>query len=196
MKKVFFVFLLAGAMSSVNAQVQFGPKAGANFSNFSGSDASGAKMQVGFYGGGFARLSITDNIKIQPELLFSGQGSKYEENIEGQLLKYNTHLNYISVPVMVQYHAGSGFYGETGPQISLLMSAKAKGSGETLDIKDSYKKSEFAWGFGLGYQLSNGIGINARYILGLSKLDEAGEANVKNTNIQVGLFYSIGGGSK
>jgi hypothetical protein len=39
-----------------------------------------------------------------------------------------------------------------------------------------------------------GLGFNARYNIGLSKLDEGGNANAKNGVIQVGVFYAIGSG--
>lgn len=193
MKKVFFAFLFAASVGSVHAQVQFGPKAGLNLANIVGSDADGSKMQAGFYAGGFARLSLTDNIKVQPELLFSAQGAKYENNIEGTIINSNLHFNYINVPIMVQYHTQMGLFLETGPQIGFLMSAKTKTEGVTSDIKDTLKSTDFAWGVGAGYQLGNGLGINARYNVGLSKLDDADNSNVKNGVIQVGLFYVLGG---
>lgn len=193
MKKVIFAFLLAASVSSVQAQLQFGPKAGLNLANITGSDADGAKIQAGLYAGAFARFGLTESIKIQPELLFSAQGAKSEESFEGGTYTANIHLNYIAIPVMFQYHTASGFFAETGPQVGFLMSAKFKAEGESEDIKDSFKKTDFSWGLGAGYQLANGLGINARYNFGLSKLDEAGESNIKNGVIQVGLFYTLGG---
>lgn len=194
MKKLFMFFVCAAALGTANAQVKFGPKAGLNLSNITGSDAQGYKMKAGIYAGGFARLHLSENFAIQPELLYSGQGSKYETNVEGTIIKGDVNLNYITIPVMAQYHLPMGLYLETGPQIGFLASAKAKSGGSSADIKDQFKSTDFSWGAGAGFQLPMGLGFNARYNIGLSKIDEGGNANAKNGVIQVGVFYAIGSG--
>ncbi|ULQ57914.1 PorT family protein [Flavihumibacter rivuli] len=189
MKKVFLVLLGAAALGTAKAQVQYGVKAGANFANVIGSDADDAKMKVGFNAGAFARFSINESFKVQPELVYSGQGAKYDD--ESLDLKLN--LDYLNIPVLFQYHTNSGFFAETGPQLGFLLSAKLKADGESEDVKDSFKSTDFSWAFGAGYQFAQGFGVNARYNLGLSKIEESGEANVKNGVFQVGLFYTFGG---
>lgn len=194
MKKLFMFFVCAAALGTANAQVKFGPKAGLNLADITGSDATGYKMKAGIYAGGFARLHLSEKFAIQPELLYSGQGSKYETNVEGTIIKGDVNLNYITIPVMAQYHLPMGLYLETGPQIGFLASAKAKSGGSSTDIKDQFKSTDFSWGAGAGFQLPMGLGFNARYNFGLSKLDEGGNANAKNGVIQVGVFYAIGSG--
>ncbi len=114
MKKIVFVaaaLLMVGIYSQ--AQVKFGIKAGVNFYKFSGSDAKigsvSPKFQPGVAGGAFANLTVSEQFSVQPELLFSMEGSKYEES--GDKLMYKT--NYLNIPVMAQYNNPSGFYAET-----------------------------------------------------------------------------------
>jgi hypothetical protein len=96
---------------------------------------------------------------------------------------------------MLTWTSASGFFAQTGPQVGFLMSAKAKADGESVDVKEFFKKTDFSWGFGVGFASQSGFGVNGRFNAGLSKLDEAGEAKIKNSVIQVGVFYNLGGGA-
>ncbi len=199
MKRIFVlsVFTLIGF--TIQAQIKFGIKAGANFSTFSGSDAKlegiSPKYKVGFAGGGLANIQLSEMFSLQPELLYSMEGATYKYEGESAHLK----TDYINIPVLAQYNNASGFYAETGPQVGFLTSAKLSADGNSMDIKDSFKKINFSWGFGAGYKLSNGLGIGARYNLGLMSIadaDEGESANIKVGGFHVGLFYTFGGGNE
>ena len=191
MKKSLLLFVCAVAIATVSqAQVRFGFKGGANFGNLTG-DIEGNKMKVGFNAGAVAKISVSESFSIQPELVYSNQGTTVEEGD----IDIKMHMNYINIPVMFQYNI-SGFILETGPQIGILASAKAKADGESQDIKEFFKSTDFSWGIGVGYQMSgSGLGLNARYNIGLGKVnDSEGDEKVKNSVIQVGLFYMLGQG--
>jgi hypothetical protein len=191
MKKILLVFVCAVAIATTSeAQVRFGFKGGANFGNLTG-DIEGTKMKLGFNAGAVAKISINEAFSVQPELVYSNQGATAEEGD----IDIKLHMNYINIPVMFQYNI-SGFMLETGPQIGFLASAKAKAEGESQDIKDMFKSTDFSWGIGIGYQMSgSGLGLNARYNIGLGKINDSdGDEKVKNSVIQVGLFYMLGGG--
>ena len=194
MKKLLFVFAFLtffGSLSlNAQLQVQFGAKAGVNIFSLMGEDATIYDNLIGAHFGGLARFSASNvsgalTYVIQPELNYSMQGAKIEDG--------KISLSYIQLPIMVQrYIAGSGFYVETGPQIGLLLSAKYKLDGESLDIKETTKKFDFGVNFGLGYLLNNGVGINARYGLGLTSISSDG--TIRNSGISVGLLYVFGHG--
>lgn len=182
-----FVFMAA------DAQVQFGVKAGANFSTLTGSGVSDAKISVGFQGGGLVSVPLFSTFTLQPEVLYSMQGAKGSESGTD----FTLHQDYINVPVLFKYNHASGFFAATGPQIGFLVSAKVKGGGETEDVKDAYKSTDFSWAFALGYKIpSINAGIDARYNLGITNIADAAGANVKNSVFQVGLFYLFGQSKK
>lgn len=196
MKRLLIVAAFISTGMFVNAQTTYGVKAGANFYQFGGEDGSdieSQKMKVGFNLGGFVNLALSEQFSIQPELLFSSQGTMQKS---GEA-KVTWNLNYINIPVMAQYNTASGFYAETGPEIGFLMSAKAKvkvdGESDSEDIKDQFKGFNFSWGLGAGYKLSSGLGIGARYVLGLANIIDAEEVKVTNNGFHVGLFYTLGG---
>lgn len=200
MKKIIVLSVLTLTAFTIQAQIRYGIKAGANFSTFSGSDAKmegiSPKYKVGFAGGALVNLQLSELFSLQPEVLYSMEGARYKEG--GQSMNFN--INYINIPVLAQYNNPSGFYAETGPQLGLLASAKMAFDGNSISMKDDMRKINFSWGFGAGYKLSNGLGIGARYNLGLTKIDsdkEGGEAsNIKVGGFHVGLFYTLGAGGK
>jgi hypothetical protein len=189
MKKIFLLIVMAGSFAVSKAQITYGAKAGLNVSNVGGEDTDGNKAKLGFHVGGFVGVPVAENFSINPELVFSLQGAKYENDSK-------VNMSYLNIPVMARYTTKSGFFGETGPQLGFLMSAKAKEDGESDNVKDYFKKTDFSWAFGIGYLTQSNIGLNARFNLGLSKLDEEGQAKVFNRVFQVGMFYVLGNSSK
>jgi len=195
MKKLALV-LLAGFSfaTAANAQsIQFGVKAGANFANVSGDGTQGVSTStlVGFNGGVFLGLGFTDNLSLQPELVYSGQGFKETESgTTGTQTE-----NYINVPVLLKYKLPIGLYFQTGPQVGFLMSAKAKASGYSVDDKASFKSVDFAWAVGAGFQIpATQLGIDLRYNIGLANIVDnsgGGSGSVKNGVFQVGLTYAL-----
>ncbi|MBL7745326.1 MAG: PorT family protein [Chitinophagaceae bacterium] len=199
MKKVLVLVAAVVLVSAVQAQkgsIKFGVKAGANFYKFSGDDADfgdvSPKIQVGIAGGGLVNIPVSDMFSVQPEILFSMEGAKYEES--GDKLMYKT--NYINIPVLFQYNNASGFYAETGPQIGFLMSAKADDGSNSTDVKDSFKGTNFSWALGLGYKTKSGFGFGARYNLGLGNIIDETDVDIKLGGFHVGVFYLFGGEKK
>ena len=180
-------------------QVKFGPKAGVNLANLSGMDDT--DMKIGFHVGAVAEIKFNDKFSLQPELLYSAQGTKIDMSMDipmiGKLeFESKTNLDYINIPIMAKYYFVEGFSVEVGPQVSFLIKAEEKaksdGESETLDIKDGLNSIDFGLGFGLAYDLPQGLFINARYNLGLTDIvkDNNGDA-VKNSVIQVGVGFKF-----
>jgi hypothetical protein len=144
-------------------------------------------MRIGIAGGGLVNIPINSTFSVQPELLYSMEGTRYKENGN----KFTYQLDYINVPVLFQCNS-FGFYGETGPQIGFLMSGKLSNGDESSDVKDSFKSTAFAWAVGLGYRLPSGIGIGARYNIGLSKISDDNGGDLKNNGFHIGISYFFG----
>jgi hypothetical protein len=192
MKKLYLLLLTVFSLAAASAQVQFGVKAGANFSTFTGDNTDDAKTKVGFNAGALVALPLFNEFSLQPEVVYSGQGFK----VSDQGISGTFNANYLNVPVLFKYNNPTGFFLQTGPQIGFLMSAKVKSGGQTEDEKDLFNSTDFSWAFGLGYLVKSvNVGIDARYNLGLSNIaKDSGDEKVKNSVFQVGLFYLFGGG--
>src|SRR5690349_16167203 len=97
------------------AQPQPGIKAGLNYTGLSGYNGDNL---VSFHAGAFVHVAINDNWGIQPELLYSCEGQHYliyDENPEP--IKNTIALNYVQLPLVVQYFPIHSLYIETGPQL-------------------------------------------------------------------------------
>ncbi|MCO5241202.1 MAG: PorT family protein [Chitinophagaceae bacterium] len=168
---------------------QLGLKAGANISNFSGSNLEDVKTNalVGFHAGALINLKFGPVFSIQPEILVSSQGAKMESSTQ----KENFKATYATLPIMFKLQSpNGGLYIEAGPQFGLKISDKVSG------INTDVKNLDAAIGAGIGYHSSKGLGIGARYIAGLSKVgdidfDGGVNPNYKNSTIQISLFYTI-----
>ena len=201
MKKLFLG--AAVAMSSLAFAQQFGVKAGMNVSSLSTEEGlSDQGSKIGFNAGVFMNAPIATNFSIQPELLYSQMGDKYDQVINGTTYARSRHLDYIALPVMFQYNATPAFYLEAGPEFGLSVSAKNKikneTTGETLAESDNYKDDingfNFGLGLGAGYYFTPNIGLTARYVAGLTDIAKDRPDNsdaIRNNTFQVGLAYKF-----
>jgi len=192
MKKISFFTLMILVGFAVNAQVvNFGLKGGLNLATIDSKESNDIKSRVGYHAGLFANIPVSSQIAIQPEAVYSSQGAKYTEGG----LEHSLALNYVNIPVMVQAMVGRGFYAQVGPQLGILTGTADKVGDVETDIfsTDDFKKTDVALGVGLGYKGLGGFGIDARYNLGLTNINEVGSANIKNNVLQVGLQLQLGG---
>lgn len=187
-KKAIFLFLTVSlfSLTTLAQQVKFGVKGGLNISKLTNNDY--AKSRAGIYLGGFARVGLTENWSIQPELVYSGQGYVADPPI---LDDYTVAINYINLPIMAQYHIIPEFYLEAGPQIGFRVAAKVKDDGNSYDVGDGYKGLDLGLGFGLGYDFDFGLGVGARYNFGLTDVSDAREKHA-NSVAQFGVTYTFG----
>ena len=192
MKKISFFTLMVLAGFAVHAQtVNFGLKGGLNMATIDSKESSDIKNRLAYHAGLFANIPLNTQIAIQPEAVYSSQGAKYTEGG----VEHSLALNYVNIPVMVQAMVGKGFYAEVGPQLGILTGTADKvNDAETgFFSTDDFKKTDVALGVGLGYKGFSGFGIDARYNLGLTNINNIGTANIKNNVLQVGLQLQLGG---
>ena len=208
MKKLFcFLLAISIVATSVMAQkdggggIQFGIKLGPNFSSWSGDDAEPStgedkKMKLGLHGGVFAMIPITSMLYFQPELLYSGEGVKYE----GDEFKSTVSTSYLNLPLSLRLQTAGGFYLVFGPQLGFALSGKSKeefmGQEEEFDFKDEMRGMVFSGLIGAGFKSSSGFGVYARYAHGFSSvldIDGEDDPDIKGSTISLSLFYMFGG---
>lgn len=204
MKKLFLG--LGIIMSGFAFSQQFGLKAGLNISDINnGASGTDMKAKTGFYAGVTATIPVTSEISVQPELIYNQLGAKTNIYNFGGIIgnvSTTTKLDYISLPVMLQYNFPGNFYVEAGPEISYMVSAK-QGLSTTFispstDINMDYlNRFNFGAGFGAGFNINKNIGLNARYTFGLTGLGKNGNVteylldNAKNNNLQIGVNFKF-----
>ncbi|WP_136479901.1 PorT family protein [Cognatitamlana onchidii] len=139
-----------------------------NESSLESSRFSDSSNKTGFYLGlAIADISLSNKFELQPEARFV-------------VVK---DFNQIQVPVLVSYRITEHFKAQAGPSLGFL-----------FDAGEGVKSTNFAIDFGLSYNISEAMAIEARYDWGQTNLLEGGDsANyLKINNIQVGVSYKLG----
>lgn len=189
MKKICLILAVFSTLFAHSQKFQFGAKAGANFSNFLGGnfDNVDKKTNVGFHGGLFLRFKLS-KFAIQPEAMISTQGARID-SVSGN---YNWKITYINVPVMLQFFTAAGIYFEAGPQVGFRISDDI----ENETLKNFANDLDLSIAAGLGIRGKKGLGIGARYFVGLSKIGEFEPPNgidpdFKNGVAQLSLYIPL-----
>ena len=189
--------LALSVMTFGQAQFAFGLKGGLNLSKLDiNQGASNIDNRTGFHGGAFALIKVT-KIGIQPEVLFSKQGSNFTADTKN----YEANFDYINVPIMLKLYLAAGLNLQVGPQFGFLTTSElvtTAGSVKTTQDANSLfnKKSDVAVAFGAGWDLPFGLTLDARYNIGLSDVEfkpssTASPINFKNKVIQISLGYKL-----
>lgn len=197
MKKllVLAVTMIISATAFSQAQFSIGIKAGPNFAKIDTESSFGDnyRNRAGFHGGAFALLKV-GKIGVQPEVIFSQQGSKVK--INSQDLK--SSFNYINIPIIVKLYTIAGINIQVGPQFGFISSAETDTIDEFgnvksgQDIKDELKTSDFSAALGVGWDLPFGLSIDGRYNLGLSDISKnAAAESIKNQVWQISVGYKL-----
>jgi Outer membrane protein beta-barrel domain len=193
MKRIFFTVLLYSlfAVGAFAQGISGGLKAGLNLANATGNDAGNTDMRIAYHFGGYININLPGALSVQPELLYNSVGAK--DSQDGVDMTYK--LNYFTVPVDLIYSFGN-FNIQAGPQFGFLVSAKGKaeyqGESTEQDIKDYFKSTDVGVNVGLGATFGK-LQASARYCMGLTKIWDADDVDVKNGVIQLSLGYRLFG---
>jgi hypothetical protein len=174
-----------------------------NFASIVGDETDGLDGRTSIHVGAVAEFAISEKFSIQPELVYSSQGSTldFSEEFEGFRFseEITTKLDYLNIHILAKLYLTEGLSVEAGPQIGFLLSAKNDfeftdgddSESGTNDIDDFVNNVDFALGLGVGYKLQNGLNFAVRYNLGLSNIVENDnfDETQRNGVFQVSIGY-------
>jgi hypothetical protein len=196
----------------------FGLRAGVNFQNINGKDASDNKLSndliVGFNVGINAEIPVAPQFYFQPGLLFSTKGAKNSEVALGQTIKSTVHISYVEVPLNLLFkpalgngHLLLGF----GPYVALGVGGKVKyegpGASVSQDVKFKktvatsdpdnvayFKPMDAGANLLAGFEFGNKISFQLNAQLGMLKInpDYEGSTNDKSSAKNTGFGFSVG----
>ena len=187
------VILLAGLPANAIAQGLVGVAGGVVIADVHASaeqEIEGKETRTGAGFGVFYRAKLAPSISVQPEVWYLTKGFEADdEDVSGQFT-----LNYVQVPVLVQYHLSQGPVSPrvfAGPALAFESGCKISGSDGSVevevdceDLDIATKSTDFSTVFGVGADVrANGFVItgDVRYDLGLSNIDDSGaDGSIKN----------------
>jgi hypothetical protein len=195
MKKIILAIAILITLSSNAQKINFGIKAGLNMSMLTGSKDQIMSSNNGFFGGAVLEFKILEKIALQPELLFSTQGAKFESKD----LTFSTtrKMDYLILPIMVKYYIKSGLFVEAGPQVGFLLSAnqdvenRITNISTSENIKDATKDFDMAANVGIGYDILDKVVTQIRYCIGITNTSTLENTDIKNGVFQLSVGYKF-----
>ncbi|CAZ95933.1 porin family protein [Zobellia galactanivorans] len=186
MKKLGFLLTALFALTIGHAQdFGIGVKGGINVASIGGSAYSGLGSlgtKVSFHLGGVAEFSISEKMAVQPELLFSSQGTNWSYGTGDN----NLNLDYINLPILGKYYFLEGLSAEAGPLVGFLIATNE-------DDDDRFNKLDVAFAIGASYKLNDHIFFSLRYNKGIANIngDSYTGGNSQNNVFQLSAGYAF-----
>ena len=174
--------------TTLNAQVSLGVKGGANISKIDGKSFSD-EFRYGYHLGGFVEIPVGSKFSIQPEVLFNQYqtqadtsfSSVYQGAVNFNNYK-NIQLNYLTVPILLNYKLGKALSLQAGPQVGILL---AQDKNILENGREAFKNGEFSVLGGLQFSLG-ALRLNGRYFVGLNNISDIDNQNEwKNQGFQI-----------
>jgi hypothetical protein len=183
--------LLLGAGQAQAQRVLLGLKGGATIANGIGKDALGSSLRFGAHGGGLLRINLTEHLALQGEGLYAQRGDN--STVYGRTI--NHRLDYVDVPLLLQYHQQDLFV-EAGAQLSWLRQATPTSKDAAIMLNQlTFQEQERSFVVGFGYQDSSGVTVGWRYVGGLSnvyrpgQISGSGQVQLRNSTVEFYLAY-------
>jgi opacity protein-like surface antigen len=204
-----FIATSASAQSMVKTtdRTTFGIRAGVNFQNINGKDASGDNLEndltTGFHVGVNAEIPVGSGFYLQPGALYSMKGAEYEGGTKVKLSYIEVPVNFVYKPILGSGNMLLGF----GPYVGFGINGKIEapnGTETDLDFGSDYNAANPATYFKsfdaggnllAGYEFANKLSFQLNAQLGLVKINKENEAitnnktSWKNTGFGLSLGY-------
>ncbi|OIQ22362.1 porin family protein [Lacinutrix sp. MedPE-SW] len=182
-KLIVLIITFSSIINIMQAQdPNFGIKGGLNISNITGGDVDRNNL-FNFHIGGFAEFTLNEKLSIQPELLYTKQGSEVENTLK-------VKIDYLAIPVLAKYYLFDKFSVEAGPQFSFLVNDKIEFSDNTTpDAETDASSFDFGLNFGFEYDVTTHMFVQTRYNYGITTISE--NPDVKNSVFQIALGYKF-----
>lgn len=192
MNKIFLIVFMTVSMYTLsNAQeLHLGVKAGPNLGKIDGKDFSN-EFKLSYHVGAYLNYDFNDKWGIQPELLYSQtQTRTASNNLTLENLKPDTKakLDYLSIPILLNYNVMNILTLQAGPQFSVLVN---QDKNLVDNSKEAFKKGNTSGVVGVQLNLNN-FKIYGRYLVGFVDINDLSQQDKwKSQAMQFGIGYNI-----
>jgi len=175
------------------AQFHIGIKAGANITKVDGKSFK-EQFEYGYNVGGFAEIKLSDKFSFQPEVLFnqytSTLDSNYKSIYENVITSDQTKvkLNYLTIPLLLDYKFLGPIHLQAGPQFGILMN---QDKNFLQNGEDAFKNGDFSVALGAQVKVAQ-FRFTGRYLIGLSNINDIDNQDKwKNQVIQLSVGIAL-----
>ena len=176
------------------AQFHLGVKGGANITKVDGK-AFRDEFRYGYHLGGFVEIGLGGRLGIQPEVLWNQYQTRADSsfsNIYQNSLKIsnyeNVTLNYLTIPLLLNYKLGSLMSLQAGPQFGILLD-QSKNLVENGEA--AFSNGDFSLVGGAQIHIAK-IRLQGRYFVGLNNVSEISDQNKwKNQGFQLSIGLAL-----
>ncbi|MEO6720535.1 MAG: porin family protein [Ferruginibacter sp.] len=178
--------------SAANAQsLHLGIKGGTNITKITGKSFSD-EFTFGYHLGGFAEIGLGKKFSINPEVLFNqftqDTASKFNAVYDLKSNLKNIKLNYLTIPILLNYKASNILSLQAGPQFGILMDQNVT---VVQNGKEAFKKGDFSMLAGVQLKFSS-FRVYGRYAIGLTNLNDIDNNDKwKSQGFQLGVGLAI-----
>ena len=175
------------------AQFHLGVKAGANISKVDGKSFK-EEFRYGYNVGGFAEIKLGGKFSFQPEVLFNQYSttldSSYKSIYQGVISSNQSKvkLNYLSIPLLLDYKFIGPLHLQAGPQFGVLMNHDKN---FLQNGSEAFKHGDFSFAAGAQIKLA-ALRITGRYLIGLNNINDIDNQDKwKNQVVQLSLGIAL-----
>jgi hypothetical protein len=175
------------------AQFHIGVKAGANIVKVDGKSFK-QEFRYGYNLGGFAEIGLSPRLSFQPEVMFNQYATTLDSNYKSiyqNVIASNqskVKLNYLSIPLLLDYKFIGPIHLQAGPQFSVLMNHDKN---FLQNGAEAFKNGDFSMVAGAQIKLAQ-LRVTGRYIIGLSNINDIDNRDKwKSQVIQLSLGIAL-----
>ncbi len=192
-KLIPFIAALFFAQASM-AQFNIGIKAGANITKIDGKSFKD-EFRYGYHLGGFAEIGLGEKLSLQPEVLFNQFQTRVDTSFEAVYQdavnfgdERSVKLNYLSVPLLLNYELGNALTLQAGPQFGILLNQEKN---LVENGKEAFSKGDLSMLGGATINISK-LRFTGRYMIGLNNINDLDNQNEwKNQGFQLSVGFAL-----
>jgi hypothetical protein len=190
------VLLMASVFAAQASFAQFhiGVKGGVNLSKVEGQSFKQG-FNSGYHLGGFAEIGLGKKFALQPEVLFNQYQTRYDTSFRqvyssafSDASSGDVKLNYLSIPILLNYKLGSLLSIQAGPQFGVLIN---KDQNLLQNGQSAFKNGDLSLLGGAQLSISK-LRFSGRYAVGLNNINDIKNSNSwKSQAIQLSVGFAL-----
>jgi Outer membrane protein beta-barrel domain len=178
------------AQSNKLQKFAIGLKGGANINKLTGKTFK-EQFSYGYQGGGFITIPLGEKIAVQPEVMFNQINADTSSDFS-KIYNFNKisaiKLQYLSIPVLLNYSLNKIVVLQAGPQFGILVNKK---NSLIQNGKEAFKAGDLSMLGGVQLSVLN-FRIYGRYAIGLNNINDIDKKDKwKNQSVQLGLGVTL-----